>query len=65
MVKKVKAVWTSKTDTNVVDNKLKSVKIGSIPNFTKNYELAPKTLMSVIESRYRYVYTQLANNTLL
>jgi len=57
MVNKVKAVWTSQTDTNIVDNKLRSVKTGSIPNFTKNYELAPKTLMSVTESRYKYVYT--------
>jgi hypothetical protein len=57
MVNKVKAVWTSQTDTNIVDNMLKSVNTGSIPNFTKNYELAPKTLMSVIESRYRCVYT--------
>lgn len=56
MANKVKAVWTSQTDTSIVDNKLKSFKTGSIPNFTKNYELVSKTLMSVIESRYRYVH---------
>ena len=40
------------------DNKLKSVKRGSIPNFTKkkNGELVPKTLTSVTESGYRHVY---------
>jgi hypothetical protein len=57
MVHRVKAVWILQTDTSIVDNNLKSIKTGSIHNFTENGQLEPQTLMSVIASEYRYVHT--------